>query len=141
MRGFCRITLDESFVVRDIRIVQVHGSGRLFVAFPARRKYVRCGNRACLGKRDPGDSYCPTCGSEQRPLTDEDLRYLGHWDCCFPKTRESRTYFQGVILGAFEQARDEPGVAVFDWDGIVVSVEWVRRGSDPAEIPGEEFDE
>ena len=43
LRAFCSITIDDAFVVRDIRVIA--GADGLFVAMPSRKAILRrCGN-------------------------------------------------------------------------------------------------
>ncbi|MCB9831298.1 MAG: septation protein SpoVG family protein [Planctomycetes bacterium] len=58
LRGFCTITIDDSFVVRDIKIIQ--GGRGSFVAMPARRIEVHCPN--CGSKNHLRAHFCNDCG-------------------------------------------------------------------------------
>ena len=40
LRAFCSITIDDAFVIRDLKIIE--GSKGLFVAMPSRRLTSRC---------------------------------------------------------------------------------------------------
>lgn len=40
LKAFCTITIDDSFVVRDLKVVD--GPNGLFVAMPSRKRMQRC---------------------------------------------------------------------------------------------------
>lgn len=66
LRAFCSITLDHSFVVRDLKIIE--GSNGPFVAMPSRKMSARCGRCGC--KNHLRSHYCNQCGSRLRGLQD-----------------------------------------------------------------------
>ena len=68
LRGFCTITLDKEFVVRDIKIID--GAKGLFVAMPSRKLA----------------DHCPKCGSRNlitilRCVVDRALHDLVNQSC------------------------------------------------------------
>jgi stage V sporulation protein G len=62
LRAFCSITFDQSFVVRDLKIIE--GANGPFVAMPSRKMSARCGRCGC--KNHLRSHYCNQCGSRLR---------------------------------------------------------------------------
>jgi stage V sporulation protein G len=62
LRAFCSITLDQCFVVRDLKIIE--GSNGPFVAMPSRKMSARCGR--CGSKNHLRSHYCNQCGTRLR---------------------------------------------------------------------------
>ncbi len=60
LRAFCSITIDNSFVVRDLKIID--GSNGPFVAMPSRKLTGHCGR--CRHKNHLRASYCNHCGGK-----------------------------------------------------------------------------
>ncbi|MFT7619143.1 MAG: stage V sporulation protein G [Planctomycetota bacterium] len=58
LRGFCSITFDDEYVVRDIKIIE--GARGLFVAMPSRRVTARC--QRCGNKNHLRARFCNDCG-------------------------------------------------------------------------------
>ncbi len=58
LRAFCSITIDNCFVVRDLKIIE--GSSGPFVAMPSRKLTERCGK--CGYKNHLRSNYCNQCG-------------------------------------------------------------------------------
>lgn len=69
LRGFCSITFDDCFVVRDLKIIQ--GNNGPFVAMPSRKLTGNC--RKCRTKNHLRASYCNNCGKPLRQ--DDDIAY------------------------------------------------------------------
>ena len=59
LRGFCSITFDDCFVVRDLKIIE--GNNGPFVAMPSRKLTSNC--YKCRTKNHLRASYCNNCGS------------------------------------------------------------------------------
>ena len=59
LRGFCSITFDNAFVVRDLKIIE--GNNGPFVAMPSRKLTSNC--RKCRCKNHLRANYCNQCGS------------------------------------------------------------------------------
>ena len=59
LRGFCSITFDDCFVVRDLKIIE--GNNGPFVAMPSRKLTSNC--YKCRTKNHLRSSYCNNCGS------------------------------------------------------------------------------
>lgn len=59
LRGFCSITFDDCFVVRDLKIIE--GNKGPFVAMPSRKLTSNCGK--CRSKNHLRANYCNHCGN------------------------------------------------------------------------------
>ena len=64
LQGFCSITFDDSFVVRDLKIIE--GTSGPFVAMPSRKLTGHC--HSCGSKNHLKANYCNQCGSRQREV-------------------------------------------------------------------------
>lgn len=60
LRGFCSVTFDNSFVVRDLKIIE--GNSGPFVAMPSRKLTDNCGN--CRTKNHLRANFCNHCGKK-----------------------------------------------------------------------------
>ena len=60
LQAFCSITLDDCFVVRDLKIIE--GSNGPFVAMPSRKLTCHCG--ACGSKNHLRSNFCNQCGQK-----------------------------------------------------------------------------
>jgi len=109
-------------VVRDIRIVSPGDSGMLFLAFPSRKRGVRCQNRECRSTVDPGDSYCARCG-EHQANSNAAVAFSGHKDCCFPVNSQTRVDIEEPIIEAYRMAIAHPELNSFSMDGAQVQVD------------------
>jgi len=62
LRAFCSITIDNCFVVRDLKIIEgTHGP---FVAMPSRKLTHRCPR--CGNKNHIRSNYCNNCGARMK---------------------------------------------------------------------------
>ena len=59
LKAFCSMTLDNEFVIRDIKIIE--GTGGLFVAMPSRKMSDHCPK--CGGKNHLRAKFCGNCGA------------------------------------------------------------------------------
>jgi stage V sporulation protein G len=59
LRAFCSITLDNEFVVHDLRVID--GRKGLFVAMPSRKLTDSCFR--CNGKNHLKARFCSECGA------------------------------------------------------------------------------
>ena len=118
LKGFCSMTLDNEFVVRDIKIIE--GTGGLFVAMPSRKMSDHCNQ--CGGKNHLRAKYCNSCGgqlSENRAKQDSKGRMKLHADIAHPINAECRKKIQETIIAAFEEEvrrSKEPGYKPVDLD-------------------------
>ena len=100
--GFCTITLDNSFVVRDIKIID--GPHGLFIAMPSRKLMDHC--PSCMSKNHLRARYCNQCGqqlNENRHSRPDDVRIKLHSDVAHPINAECRGYVHKAILAAYQQ--------------------------------------
>lgn len=101
LKGFCSMTLDDDFVVRDIKVIE--GTNGLFVAMPSRKMSDHCTH--CGGKNHLRSKYCNNCGgklSEERAKQDAQGRMKLHADIAHPINVECRKKIQNTIVKAFE---------------------------------------
>jgi stage V sporulation protein G len=101
LRAYCSITLDNEFVIRDLRVIDgPHGP---FVAMPSRRLVagcVRCGQKNHLRAR-----FCNECGAAlpDRPVrTDASGREKLYADIAHPTHTACRGRVEQCILRAYE---------------------------------------
>jgi stage V sporulation protein G len=62
LRGFCSVTFDHAFVVRDLKIIEGHNGP--FVAMPSRKLTANCNK--CRTKNHLRAHYCNNCGQKLR---------------------------------------------------------------------------
>ena len=102
LKGFCSMTLDNDFVVRDIKVIE--GTNGLFVAMPSRKMSDHCTH--CGGKNHLRSKYCNNCGgklSEERAKQDAQGRMKLHADIAHPINADCRKRLQATIVEAFEK--------------------------------------
>ena len=63
LKGYCSVTLDDAFVVRDLKIIE--GAKGPFVAMPSRKLSDRCPH--CAAKNCLTANYCNQCGHKLDP--------------------------------------------------------------------------
>lgn len=103
LQGFCSITLDNCFVVRDLKIIE--GSSGPFVAMPSRKLTAHCPGCGC--KNHLRAAYCNQCGGrlrDDRVAKDEDGRAKLYADIAHPINPACRELIQERVIRAF---RDE----------------------------------
>lgn len=109
--GFCSLTFDNAFVVRDLKIIQ--GGERPFVAMPSRKLTDRC--RRCSGKNPYRANFCNQCGSklhDTRAPRNPDGRAKLYADIAHPINSACREMIQSAVLQAFEEEKvlaQQPG--------------------------------
>ena len=98
LRGFCCITMDGGFVVRDIKII--NGPNGLFVAMPSRKIMTPCPQ--CRTKNHLQAKYCNTCGAQlPNTVPHQGERVKMHCDVAHPINVECRQMIEREILAAF----------------------------------------
>lgn len=109
VKAFATITLDNAFVVRDMRIIE--GRNSLFVAMPSRPLKEPCPK---CGYRNPvRGKYCAGCGGElpvSVSTTEVDDKSL-HRDVAHPITQEMRDYIHNKIIEAYKLELEANGSA------------------------------
>ena len=104
LQGFCSITFDGSFVIRDLKIIQ--GSKGPFVAMPSRKltdRCPRCGTKNHLRAR-----FCNDCSAEldeDRAVKDTDGRAKLYADIAHPINSSCRDTIQCRVLESFENEK------------------------------------
>ncbi|MBI1310658.1 stage V sporulation protein G [bacterium] len=104
LQGFCSITFDGCFVIRDLKIIQ--GAKGAFVAMPSRKLTDRCGD--CGAKNHLRAAYCNECGGELEPdraVKDGDGRAKLYADIAHPINSRCRDMIQTRVLDAFENEK------------------------------------
>lgn len=102
LRGFASITVDDTLVVRDIKIID--GNKGLFVAMPSRKLCDRCPR--CAAKNHIRARYCNECGAalaEERGQLDDRGRPRLYADIAHPINQAARDFVQGRILEEYHR--------------------------------------
>lgn len=102
LQGFCSITFDKCFVVRDLKIIR--GAKGSFVAMPSRKLTDRCPK--CGTKNQLRAKFCNDCGvelHEDRAIKDDDGRAKLYADIAHPINSGCRDMIQRKVLDAFEK--------------------------------------
>jgi stage V sporulation protein G len=141
LQGFCSITFDDSFVVRDLKIIE--GTSGPFVAMPSRKLTGHC--HSCGSKNHLKANYCNQCGTRQREvpmLRDAEGRAKLYADIAHPINSTCREMIQSRVIAEYrtEQERaKQPGYMSRyddDYDDDIDPVAYTeeRRGT-PAGMP------
>lgn len=104
LQGFCSITFDGCFVIRDLKIIQ--GSRGSFVAMPSRKLTDRCPK--CGTKNQLRARFCNDCGVElleDRAVKDDDGRAKLYADIAHPINSRCRDMIQKKVLESFEKEK------------------------------------
>ena len=102
LKAFCSMTLDNEFVVRDIKIIA--GTGGYFVAMPSRKMSDHC--EKCGGKNHLRARFCNNCGSalpENRTQKDAQGKAKLHADIAHPINAGCRRTIQLTVVAAFKE--------------------------------------
>jgi stage V sporulation protein G len=111
LQAFCSITFDNSFVIRDLKIID--GSNGPFVAMPSRKLTAHCPHCGC--KNHLRAAHCNQCGgrlSEERLVKDEDGRAKLYADIAHPINSACREMIQERVIRDFRVELDrskQPG--------------------------------
>ncbi len=113
LRAFCSITFDDSFVVRDLKIID--GTSGPFVAMPSRKLTSHCPK--CHAKNHLRARFCNQCGgaqAQERAVRDPEGRAKLYADIAHPINSVCREMIQSRVIveyqGELERAK-EPGYA------------------------------
>lgn len=100
LRAFCSITIDNCFVVRDLKIID--GSSGPFVAMPSRKLTGHC--HRCNHKNHLRAGYCNHCGAKLH--SDGDGAYDSpqklYADVAHPINSDCREQIQSAVIKEFE---------------------------------------
>lgn len=102
LQAFCSITLNGSFVIRDLKIIK--GTNGSFVAMPSRKLTDRCPRCHC--KNQLRAMYCNQCGvqlDEERAVKDTDGRAKLYADIAHPINSACREMIQRCVVEAFDE--------------------------------------
>lgn len=119
LQGFCSITFDDSFVVRDLKIIE--GSSGPFVAMPSRKLTSHCPHCGC--KNHLKAAHCNQCGSrlkDDRTTRDQEGRAKLYADIAHPINSACREMIQNRVIAEYRNELDrakQPGyVSKYDDD-------------------------
>lgn len=104
LKAFCSITFDDSFVIRDLKIIE--GANGHFVAMPSRKLTAHC--PGCHSKNQLRAAYCNQCGTrlkEVHTIRDDDGRAKLYADIAHPINSACREVIQQRVIAAFEEER------------------------------------
>ncbi|MBI1904443.1 MAG: septation protein SpoVG family protein [Planctomycetia bacterium] len=113
LKAFCSITIDNSFVIRDLKIID--GSAGPFVAMPSRKLTSHCPR--CGGKNHLRAGFCNQCGlrlKEERAPRDDEGRAKLYADIAHPINSACRELVQSRVIEAYRQEMErakQPGYA------------------------------
>jgi stage V sporulation protein G len=117
LKAFCSMTIDNCFVVRDIKIID--GAAGLFVAMPSRKMSDHC---ECGSKNYLRAKFCNNCGkklTDERAATGSRGRLKLHADIAHPINAECRDMIQDRIISAYNEeleSSQQPGYVPTDLD-------------------------
>jgi stage V sporulation protein G len=118
LKAFCSITMDNEFVVRDIKIIE--GANGFFVAMPSRKMSDHCDK--CGGKNHLRARYCNNCGKnlqDNRARKDFKGRMKLHADIAHPINIDCRKMIQEQVITAFNEEMEKsklPGYKPVEMD-------------------------
>jgi stage V sporulation protein G len=104
LKAFCSITFDDSFVVRDLKIIE--GSNGPFVAMPSRKLTSHCTQCNCKNHLRAG--FCNQCGARLKDnyaIKDEDGRAKLYADIAHPINSRCREMIQDCVIDSYEEER------------------------------------
>jgi len=118
LKAFCSMTLDNEFVIRDIKVIQ--GAGGYFVAMPSRKMSDHCGK--CGSKNHLGAKHCNGCGARlpgDRVKKDPRGRAKLYADIAHPINLTCRQRIQERLVDAYMEELEkskQPGYKPVDID-------------------------
>ena len=105
LQGFCSITFDDCFVVRDLKIIE--GTNGPFVAMPSRKLTAHCPKCRC--KNHLRSAFCNQCGlrlKEDMAPKDQDGRAKLYADIAHPINSDCREMIQNRVIAEYRSERD-----------------------------------
>ncbi|MCP4265841.1 MAG: stage V sporulation protein G [Candidatus Brocadiaceae bacterium] len=110
LMAFCSITIDNDFVVRDLKIIE--GYKGAFVAMPSRKLADKCTKCGC--KNHLRSRFCNDCGAkldDKRAIGDskEDSRgkFKLYADTAHPINSKCRDEIEQKVLAAYKEESDK----------------------------------
>ena len=100
LQAFCSITLDDCFVIRDLKIID--GTSGPFVAMPSRKLTAHCPSCGCKNHLRAG--YCNQCGLQlqQESVRDQEGRAKLYADIAHPINSKCREMIQERVISEFQ---------------------------------------
>jgi len=130
--GFCTITIDSDFVVRDLKIIEgPHGP---FVAMPNRKVQDRCGS--CGSRNNLRARFCGECGArlgDDRVPKDPRGRNAAHVDLAHPISTECRRYLEQRVVEEYHREVERSKQS--DYRPDLGDEDGASSGEAPAEYP------
>ena len=116
LRAYATITIDNAFVVRNIKIIE--GKETLFVAMPSRRMKDPCPK--CSHKNEVKSKFCNECGASipiknieaTAPNAIHSARQSEHKDIAHPISVQCREYIQNKVLEAYEAEKNKKAAQI-----------------------------
>lgn len=111
LQGFCSITFDDCFVVRDLKIIE--GTNGPFVAMPSRKLTAHCPKCGC--KNHLRSAFCNQCGLKLKDdiaPKDQDGRAKLYADIAHPINSACREMIQNRVITEYRAERErskQPG--------------------------------
>lgn len=139
LHAYCTITIDNAFVVRDIKIIE--GAKGAFVAMPSRKLTDNC--PVCNAKNHLRARYCNECGArlnESRAEKGALERPKLHADVAHPINAECRERLQAIILKAYREEMErasQPGYRPVEIEPTEEHEPAKRAPAQPVEPQGE----
>lgn len=118
LQAFCSITLDDCFVVRDLKIIE--GTSGPFVAMPSRKLTAHCPHCGC--KNHLRAAHCNQCGArlkEQIAAKDDEGRAKLYADIAHPINSVCREMIQTRVIQAYQEEKSRsllPGYVPQSYD-------------------------
>jgi len=100
LQGFCSVTFDNCFVVRDLKIID--GASGPFVAMPSRKLTSHC--HQCGTKNHLRAQHCNQCGArlrEDRTIRDAEGRAKLYADIAHPINSACREMIQNRVIAEY----------------------------------------
>ena len=139
LKAFCSLTFDNTFVIRDVKIIE--GNDGLFLAMPSRKLCDRC--RRCGEKNHLRARFCNNCGQrldENRSMKMQNgghgARLKLHADIAHPINADCRLEIERRAVGAYQDEVEKsklPGYIPPKLDGDMADLydEHAPAGSEP----------
>ena len=111
LQGFCSITFDDCFVIRDLKIIE--GANGPFVAMPSRKLTAHCPKCGC--KNHLRAAHCNQCGlrlKDDLAVKDQDGRAKLYADIAHPINSACREMIQQRVIAEYRSEQErakEPG--------------------------------
>jgi stage V sporulation protein G len=108
LRAFCLITIDDEFVVRDLKIIE--GPRGFFVAMPSRKITEKC--TSCGFKNEVRARYCSNCGRQvthpvpPANVVGQGIRTRQFADIAHPINADCRDRIEKAVLASFHEERE-----------------------------------